>query len=258
MTENPDLVIVSPGFLEEFQGTEEIGVMRVGRRFAIIDPATARARELEIAALLSADLGNLGALQGERSLRELVGGRAVTNRAFVDTTGPEEFAADVERRYVPNGASADSFEELGDSILEFVSQLVNVYWTYLGVALVVGVAGVAVMMVRAVRERRRQIGVLRALGFEAGMVGRSFVLEATFISVQAVVLGIGLAVATAVSITRSEQLREFLAIEPGFTPATSTLAALAAVTLVAALLATASPARTASAIPPSEALRLVD
>jgi putative ABC transport system permease protein len=255
---DPDLVIVDPSFLDQYSGSEKIGPMVVGRSMSIVDPASAEARQVQIAAVANADIAFNGALYGKRSLEALVGGRAVTNRAYVAVDDPEAFIADFEGRYIPNGAKVHTFERLGDDILETVSQIVNVYWTYLGVGLVVGVAGVAVMMVRAVRERRRQIGLLRSLGFEAGMVGRSFLLEASFVAFSAVVLGIGLAVATVFSVVHSPELREFIGIQPHFTLATGTLAALAAVTILAALLATAGPARTASRIPPSEALRLID
>jgi putative ABC transport system permease protein len=254
--EDPDLVIVDSSFLDA--GGEEVGAMVVGRSLTMIDPSTAEAREVQIAAVINADIAYNGAMYGKPNLDALVGGRAVTNRAYVAVDDPAAFTAAVEERYVANGAKVDTFKSLGDDILEIVSQIVNVYWAYLGVGLVVGVAGVAVMMVRAVRERRRQIGLLRALGFEAGMVGRSFLLEASFVAVSAVVLGAGLAVATTFSVVHSPELREFIGIQPHFTPATGTLLALSAITIVTALLATAGPARTASRIPPSEALRLID
>lgn len=43
----------------------------------------------------------------------------------------------------------------------------NLMQGYLAVVLAVGIAGIGVIMVRAVCERRREVGVLRALGFPA-------------------------------------------------------------------------------------------
>jgi putative ABC transport system permease protein len=252
-----DLIIVEPGFLNRY-AAEHVGPMYVGRTLTIIDPITTQAREVQVAAVVNADIARNGAFYGKQALKQLVGGRAVTNRAYVSLQQPARFTAAVQREFVANGAKVETLRVLGHRIRDYVVQLVNVYWTYLGVGLVVGVAGVAVMMVRAVRERRRQIGVLRAIGFEAGMVGRGFMLEAAFVAVQAVVLGVGLAVATVFSITHSAELRDFLGIAPHFTIAVGALTTLAGVTIVAALLATAGPARSASNIPPSEALRLVD
>jgi len=52
------------------------------------------------------------------------------------------------------------------------------------------VAGLAVISARAVHERRREIGALRALGFKKGMVGWQFVIETSFIALIGIVLGI--------------------------------------------------------------------
>jgi putative ABC transport system permease protein len=257
--ENPGLTIVDPGFLGDYEGEEEVGVMSIGRTITIVDPVTARARELQIAGLAGADIAFNGAFIGKPGLDDLVGGRAVTNRLYIDLSGdPAAFAKDVTTRYVANGASVETFEELGQNLLDFIVQLVNIYWTYLGVGLVAGVAGIAVMMVRAVRERRRQVGVLRSLGFEAGMVGRAFALEALFVALEAVVLGIGLAVATVYTVAHSDTISDFLGQRPTFVIATVSLSLLGGGTVIAALLATVGPARSASRIPPSEALRLLD
>ena len=64
---------------------------------------------------------------------------------------------------------------------------------YLALGSIVGIAGIGVIMVRAVRERRRQVGVLRALGFQATAVRRAFVVESAFVAVEGVVIGTVLA-----------------------------------------------------------------
>ena len=67
---------------------------------------------------------------------------------------------------------------------------------FLALGLFVGIAGLGVVMVRAVRERRRTIGVLRALGFRADAIRRAFMAESTFIAVEGIVIGAVLAVLT--------------------------------------------------------------
>src|SRR5690606_18923133 len=61
---------------------------------------------------------------------------------------------------------------------------------YLGLGLIIGIAGLGVVMLRAVRERRTEVGVLRAIGFPAPVVRRAFLLEAAFIALQGIVIGI--------------------------------------------------------------------
>ena len=55
-------------------------------------------------------------------------------------------------------------------------------------------------MVRAVRERRREIGMLRAMGFRARTVRAAFLIEASFIAVQGIVIGAALGVVTSYSV----------------------------------------------------------
>ena len=64
-------------------------------------------------------------------------------------------------------------------------QIFQLFQGYLAMGLIVGIAGTAVVMVRAVRERRRQIGTLRALGFGSRSVGRSFAIETGFVAPRA-------------------------------------------------------------------------
>ena len=63
--------------------------------------------------------------------------------------------------------------------------------------LLVGIAGLGVVMVRAVRERRRNIGVLRALGFQAGTVQRAFLTESSLVALEGILFGSALGLVTA-------------------------------------------------------------
>ncbi len=60
---------------------------------------------------------------------------------------------------------------------------------FLGFGLLVGIAGLGVVMVRAVRERRQEIGMLRAMGFRAGLIRTAMLSEAGLIAVQGTVIG---------------------------------------------------------------------
>jgi putative ABC transport system permease protein len=67
---------------------------------------------------------------------------------------------------------------------------------YLLLGLVIGMAGLAVSQFRAARERRRQIGMMRAMGLTISGVRRWFMTEATFVSLMGIVTGVGLGVLT--------------------------------------------------------------
>jgi putative ABC transport system permease protein len=60
---------------------------------------------------------------------------------------------------------------------------------FMSLGLVVGIAALGVIAARSVVERRQQIGMMRALGFQRGQVRLVFLLESSFVAL----LGIGVA-----------------------------------------------------------------
>ena len=71
------------------------------------------------------------------------------------------------------------------SVRELLNQLLEGFF---GIGLFAGLAALGVISMRAVVERRQQIGVLRALGFRRQMVRLSLLLEISLLAL----LGIGL------------------------------------------------------------------
>lgn len=68
----------------------------------------------------------------------------------------------------------------------------NLLQGFMRLGLVVGIAALGVIAARSVVERRQQIGVLRAIGFQKGMVQLSFMLESSFVAILGIVLGVAL------------------------------------------------------------------
>jgi putative ABC transport system permease protein len=109
-------------------------------------------------------------------------------------------------------------------------------------------------MIRAVRERRRQIGSLRAIGFSSRTVGRSFAIESGLVAIEGTVIGAVLALVTLYNIvTLSDAFGRTTFAVP-----VVTLALLLVGTVVATLLATVWPALAASRTRPAVALRITD
>ncbi|MFJ5708083.1 FtsX-like permease family protein [Streptomyces sp. NPDC093105] len=127
---------------------------------------------------------------------------------------------------------------------------------FLALGLGVVITGLGVVMVRAVRARRRTIGILRALGFRARTVRRSFLWESTFVAVEGIVLGSLLGVLTTWLMYRSSAA--FAGLDGGFPVAWGSIGVLAAATFGASPLATLGPARRAAAIRPARAVRVSD
>jgi putative ABC transport system permease protein len=119
---------------------------------------------------------------------------------------------------------------------------------------VVSVAGIGVVMVRAVRERRRDVGVLRSIGFEAKQVRRAFMAESSFVALEGLLLGTSLAVISTWRLLTSGAFGEGL----HFTLPFGQLAIIVGAAFLATLAATISPAQQAAKIRPAVALRIAD
>ena len=123
---------------------------------------------------------------------------------------------------------------------------------FMGVGLLAGVAALGTLSTRAVVERRRQIGVLRALGFTARAVSMGLLVESAVVALLGAALGVG------VGLFVAQNTVTFLsAVNPElrFSIPWDQLALVVLVSLGAALLMTILPARQAAQLTPAEALR---
>ncbi|MGZ4318723.1 MAG: ABC transporter permease [Gaiellaceae bacterium] len=255
---HPNLAIVDAAFLQEGGGPAAYKVA-IGDKVRVADPFSGRSRMVRIAAISVTDgLIQNGAFMGVPGARELFGTRLVPTRTYVALepgVPADQWAASVQGRYVANGAQASSLRGLMDETYAMTNRMFQLFEGYLAMGLVVGVAGLAVVMVRAVRERRRQIGTLRAIGFQPRGIGTSFAIEAGFIALEGTLLGVTLSLVTLYNIvSRSEAMGEYR----GFSVPVVTLVLLLLGTVAASLLATIGPAISASRIKPAVALRIAD
>lgn len=250
---DPSLAIVDSFFISEGAGPPS-DELDIGDRFTALDPASGREREFTVAAIGADDWVFNGGLIGQEAAGLLFGDRAVASRAYVAASDPEAFAAGIEGTYLENGAEAKTIRGIVDESLAQQQQFFLLMRGYLALGLLVGIAGIGVIMVRAVRERRRQVGVLRALGFQAKSVRRAFVIESGFVAVEGTLIGVAIGLLATWSITLTDSFGDDLA----FTVPTFAIAVLALGTLFFAVLATAGPANAAARIRPAVALRVAD
>jgi putative ABC transport system permease protein len=123
---------------------------------------------------------------------------------------------------------------------------------FMGVGLLAGVAALGTLSTRAVVERRRQIGILRALGFTARSVSAGLLVESAVVSLLGAGLGVG------VGLFVAQNTVAFLArVNPElrFSIPWDQLLVVVLLALGAALVMTVLPARQAARLTPAEALR---
>ncbi len=157
---------------------------------------------------------------------------------------------DLERHFFGYQMITIDVQSLIDQILEIITGVFNLLQAYLALGLVVGIAGLGVITMRNVVERRQETGALRALGFRKSMVLKSYLLELSFIALTGILLG------TVVGVALSYDLYlRFFEGQAAFVVPWARLLLLGGIAFLGSVLATASPAIRASRLPPAEALR---
>ncbi|WP_406264136.1 FtsX-like permease family protein [Streptomyces sp. NBC_00191] len=240
-----------------------------GDTLALTDPRTGRTEQKTIAGVLKNGMvfypgtGSSSTVYpvviGETGMRDLFGTEAQNASALVRTrpgVSPDILATQLQGEQLSSSVVATPIASDVRRQFDSSTAFFRLMQGFLALGLLVGVTGLGVVMVRAVRERRRTIGILRALGFRARTVQRSFLWESAFIAVEGIVLGSLLGVLTTWLMYRNSSA--FAGLEGGFPIEWASISVLAAATFAASLLATIGPARRAAAIRPALAVRIAE
>lgn len=164
----------------------------------------------------------------------------------------EAMAKAIESEFLVNGMEARSIKETLKEIGETSFTMNSLLQGFMSLGLVVGIAALGVISTRAVVERRHEIGVLRAIGYQRRTVQLSFLLESSIVAFLGIVIGVALALLLSYNVI--DFLRGEIEGLEFQIPWVQTLV-IAAVAYVASILMTFLPARQASKIYPAEALR---
>jgi putative ABC transport system permease protein len=223
------------------------------------DPLTGRTAELTVAGTIDQS-GFDGAdhvFVSQGFATAFWGERAAPTLLYVGTArhvSADGVAARINGTFIAEGADALTFHRLVGASLGQSLQFFTLLKGYVALGLLVGIAGLGVVMVRAVRERRREVGVLRSLGFSGVAIRRAFLAESSFVALEGIGVGLGLALVTAWRTVDSHAFGQGLP----FSVPWLELLVLVAATFVASLIATAVPALHAGRVRPAVALRVAD
>ncbi len=203
---------------------------------------------------------------GLADARGPLGNRVVVNASTLTAWPPpqngEYYAS------VPQGANARELaaglnlaapdlkaSTIGDELrlVQGVRGLLNmILQGFMAVGLLAGVAALGTLSTRAVVERRRQIGVLRAVGFTARSVSVGLLVESAVVALLGAALGVGVGLFVA---QNTVAFLSRVSPELRFSIPWDQLVVVVLVSLGAALLMTLLPARQAGRLTPAEALR---
>ena len=136
-------------------------------------------------------------------------------------------------------------------IQSLVIAILGIFEAYLALGLIVGIAGIGVVTVRSVSERRKTIGILRALGYRKKMVMLSFLIEVSWVALLGIVNG----VLVAVGFHRALYVAFWESQGADFTLPWFTIMMVILGGWMLVLIVTAEPIRRSTKVPPSAALR---
>ena len=283
MLERGDVVFVDASFgLESSIDGASVGVFSVlvGENITIIDAQQpSHRREMVVGGILeqSSYLFSAGVWMPSEPVIEQYDGSLT--RVYVSVSensrASEGFESDEVRYFSAAGKSAyerEAATELAENlrldlekegvdvsliaedvalIQALVLSILALFEGYLAIGLIIGIAGIGVVTYRSVSERRKHIGMLRALGFTKGMVMRVHLIEIGWISLLGILNGVVVALMFHVGLHAAVWEEEGAVLVLPW--ATVLWVVLGGAVLV--YLATFSPVRAASKIEPSEALR---
>ncbi len=164
-----------------------------------------------------------------------------------------EVAQEVERVFLSSALDATVIADSSAQGQALTRGILQLFQGFLALGLLVGIAALGVISARTVVERRQQVGMLRAIGYQPEMVALSFVLEASFIAL----VGIGLGTAAGILMGQAIIGQLFSVITAGRTLAVpwSQIGIIVLGAYLFSLLTTIVPAIQASRIYPADALR---
>lgn len=191
-------------------------------------------------------------LRAAQNLLGLPGGATSLDLTVKDVWSAQDLAGNLRRQFP---YKIESWQESNAQLVSALNAQSVSTALIRGVVLVVVVLGIASVLVVSVVQKRREIGILRAMGATRGQILRLFLVQGAVVGALGSALGIALAVLMIWLFTKfvrgSDGLPLFVI---GLPLATAVQVALIAT--VCGVLAAVAPARRAAALDPAQAIRM--
>ena len=265
--------------LEEYENGEEVwNAIREDRSLVIIDASILGNEYGPSVAFFSTDVGETielkdkddnmvskkiigiidttfiqGIYSYEEYVREEFGFTSSTYFLFSIKEGEDvdDTAKEIESSFLKNGMQAIAVRTMVLESIKAMNQFFNLFNAFMGLGLIIGIAGLGIITIRSVHERRQEIGMMRAIGFKRRMVLSSFLIETSFISILGIVIGTLLGIFTGYIIWRDG----FKEMDFDFLINWQPIIIVFLIAFIFTLLCIIPASKKASKIPPAEALR---
>ncbi|MBX6340860.1 MAG: FtsX-like permease family protein [Thermomicrobiaceae bacterium] len=225
-------------------------------RVEIADPATGKTRAVTIVGVIDSKVQAITGLFLQRQTFDQIFETPAQISYYAqvkDGADATALAKSIEAGLITYGIQADSIPEMVKEANGQAQGFLYLIEGFMGLGLVVGIAALGVVSFRSVVERRQQIGMLRAIGYQRGMVAASFLIESLMITLMGVLSGAGLGLLLAHKLMTSADFSG--SAGNAFVVPWGQVSAFLAIALAAALLMSYIPSRKAATVPIAEALR---
>jgi putative ABC transport system permease protein len=227
--------------------------VHVGEAIQLTTPSGAHPTNVTVIGILTESI--LGGVWINATTAESLGytnatASLLTVRPGVSTTYA---AQEAKKAFFSDGLVLYDLAGLLATSISSTEGVIGILEVFVGLGLGVGIAAMGIFALRAVAERKRAIGMLRATGFTQGMVLRSLLLEYSFITLVGVAIGVGLGLLVIYNVSVSpsavaDGLQQFVA--PWLT-----VLEVAVIAYLLVLAAIFGPSLRAARLPPAVAVR---
>ena len=232
----------------------DLGV-RVGDRLSIVSGVLTDT--LRVSALVDLGVRELNRrtvivpLRAAQSLVGLPGGATAIELTLHDVWVAQTLAADLSRRFP---YQVESWQEANAQLVSALNAQSVSTALIRGVVMIVVVLGIASVLVVSVVQKRREIGILRAMGATQAQVLRIFLLQGAIVGALGSALGVLLAVALIAAFTHFVRGSDGLPLF-AITLAPALALRIAGIATLCGVLAAVAPARRAARLDPAQAIR---
>jgi putative ABC transport system permease protein len=226
------------------------------------DPGTGEMIELQIIGVLEPQVTSVipsfyGIFTQADTVETKFGGGELESYFVVTSESSDrtstEVARDIESTLFETGLQAGSIDTLIEDAAGQSRAFQYLFEGFMGLGLIVGVSALGVIAFRTVVERRQQIGMLRAIGYNRRLIALSYFFESSFIALTGITIGLTLGIALSYNLLQSPEIADGANID--FHIPWIRIAIIVGGAYIASAVMTLFPAISASRIAVAEALR---
>ena len=198
-----------------------------------------------------------GIFMGKSQMQQLfpvVAGDSLFLIKVAKGVNPLDITYDLKKGYKVFGMDAKVVHNEVEQLSQQSQMIFELLEVFLGLGLIIGIASLGAITLRSIVERRRDIGMMRAMGFQQNQILDVLLIEGLFITTLGTLIGLGtgIVLSYAVYLTYTQMGKV-----PYNIPSVQLLI-IFAVVFAAAIICTMIPARNASRMPPAEAVRYIE